>query len=232
MVLKFEIFVVKVPLLSLHGIQFKKVDGGTWQYKNMAQTILNELRLCEHVGIAVSGNDAVLAPTRTICSHHLCGAYCYTAVPTGRNCFPEPRSRECAHTSPAAKDRKVLAAYWYRFLSPPSPYLVEAADTQSPADLHPDQFYQVYSSTAKNAACHRGTGPAGVYGAETSECDAPMALINQTFAWIEKELKDSIDFVIWTGDSARHDNDEAIPRSTEQVTRLNQLLVDKIVEVF
>ncbi|PIB00701.1 Protein kinase kin1 [Cercospora beticola] len=43
--LKFEIFVVKVPLLSLHGIQFKKVDGGTWQYKNMAQKILNELRL-------------------------------------------------------------------------------------------------------------------------------------------------------------------------------------------
>ena len=45
MVLKFEIFVVKVPLLNIHGIQFKKVDGGTWQYKNMAQTILNELRL-------------------------------------------------------------------------------------------------------------------------------------------------------------------------------------------
>lgn len=45
MVLKFEIFVVKVPLIGLHGIQFKKIDGGTWQYKNMAQTILNELRL-------------------------------------------------------------------------------------------------------------------------------------------------------------------------------------------
>ena len=45
MALKFEILVVKVPLLSLHGIQFKKVDGGTWQYKNMAQTILGELRL-------------------------------------------------------------------------------------------------------------------------------------------------------------------------------------------
>lgn len=43
--LRFEIFVVKVPLLSLHGIQFKKVDGGTWQYKNMAQTILDGLRL-------------------------------------------------------------------------------------------------------------------------------------------------------------------------------------------
>jgi hypothetical protein len=45
MALRFEIFVVKVPILSMHGIQFKKVDGGTWQYKNMAQTILNELRL-------------------------------------------------------------------------------------------------------------------------------------------------------------------------------------------
>lgn len=45
MVLIFEILIVKVPLLGLHGIQFKKVDGGTWQYKNMAQTILAELRL-------------------------------------------------------------------------------------------------------------------------------------------------------------------------------------------
>lgn len=45
MFLDFEILIVKVPLFSLHGIQFKKVDGGTWQYKNMAQTILTELRL-------------------------------------------------------------------------------------------------------------------------------------------------------------------------------------------
>ena len=45
LVLKFEIFVVKVPLFSLHGIQFKKVSGGTWQYKNMAQKILDALRL-------------------------------------------------------------------------------------------------------------------------------------------------------------------------------------------
>ena len=45
MILKFEIFIVKVPLFSLHGIQFKKVSGGTWQYKNMAQKILDALRL-------------------------------------------------------------------------------------------------------------------------------------------------------------------------------------------
>ncbi|KAF1953345.1 protein kinase kin1 [Byssothecium circinans] len=45
MELIFEILIVKVPLLQLHGIQFKKVNGGTWQYKSMAQTILQELRL-------------------------------------------------------------------------------------------------------------------------------------------------------------------------------------------
>jgi hypothetical protein len=44
-ILKFEIFILKVPLFSLHGIQFKKVSGGTWQYKNMAQMILDALRL-------------------------------------------------------------------------------------------------------------------------------------------------------------------------------------------
>ncbi|KFH44148.1 Protein kinase-like protein [Hapsidospora chrysogenum ATCC 11550] len=45
MVLEFEIFIVKVPLLSLHGIQFKRMSGNTWQYKSMADQILKELRL-------------------------------------------------------------------------------------------------------------------------------------------------------------------------------------------
>lgn len=45
MVLEFEIFIVKVPLLSLHGIQFKRMTGNTWQYKSMADHILRELRL-------------------------------------------------------------------------------------------------------------------------------------------------------------------------------------------
>lgn len=46
MVLEFEIFVVKVlPIMQLHGIQFKRLSGNTWQYKNMAEQILKELRL-------------------------------------------------------------------------------------------------------------------------------------------------------------------------------------------
>lgn len=65
-----------------------------------------------------------------------------------------------------------------------------------------------------------------------SDCDSPIALINKTIEWIGKELRDEIDFVIWTGDSARHDNDEDHPRTAEQVTELNEFMVQKMFEVF
>lgn len=45
LVLKFEILIVKVPLFTLHGIQFKKVAGGMWQYREMAKKILDGLKL-------------------------------------------------------------------------------------------------------------------------------------------------------------------------------------------
>lgn len=45
LVLKFEILIVKVPLFSLHGIQFRKVSGGMWQHREMAKKILDHLRL-------------------------------------------------------------------------------------------------------------------------------------------------------------------------------------------
>lgn len=98
--------------------------------------------------------------------------------------------------------------------------------------MHPDPFYKVYSDTDGESACHRNTGPAGLYGAETSDCDSPFSLVNATFQWIDDNLKDSIDFVVWTGDSARHDNDEDIPRSDKQVVGLNTMLVNKFREVF
>lgn len=99
-------------------------------------------------------------------------------------------------------------------------------------DMHPDKFYEVYSSTSADKACHRGQGPAGIYGAETSACDSPFSLINKTLDWIEAELKDKIDFVVWTGDTARHDNDEEIPRNAKQVIGSNEFLVNKMYEVF
>ena len=42
---RFEIDIVRVPIVSLHGVQFKKMTGNVWQYKNLAQEILEDLRL-------------------------------------------------------------------------------------------------------------------------------------------------------------------------------------------
>ena len=43
--LKFEIHIVKVPLVGLYGVQFKKLLGNTWNYKTLAGQILNEMNL-------------------------------------------------------------------------------------------------------------------------------------------------------------------------------------------
>lgn len=73
---------------------------------------------------------------------------------------------------------------------------------------------------------------AGVYGAETSDCDSPFALVNATFKWIDENVKDTIDFVVWTGDSARHDSDERIPRTQNEVLTTNRWVAEKFLEVF
>ncbi|KAH6659986.1 Metallo-dependent phosphatase-like protein [Truncatella angustata] len=94
-------------------------------------------------------------------------------------------------------------------------------------DFHPDRHYKAHTSTEAGIACHRGKGPAGYYGAETSDCDSPYSLVNATFDWIDEHLKDNIDFVIWTGDSARHDADESNTRSEKDVIRSNRIIADK-----
>ncbi|KAJ4296767.1 Endopolyphosphatase [Kalmusia sp. IMI 367209] len=99
-------------------------------------------------------------------------------------------------------------------------------------DFHPDPFFKTYSSTEANAACHRKHGPAGYYGAETSGCDSPISLVNATMDWIKHNIADDVDFVLWTGDSARHDNDEKLPRTQEQVVEQNEFMVQKLAEVF
>lgn len=99
-------------------------------------------------------------------------------------------------------------------------------------DLHPDAYYKIHASTEEEKACHRGKGTAGHYGAETSDCDTPHALINATFNWIRENLKEEVDFVVWTGDSARHDSDEEIPRSAKEVIESNRWITEKLVETF
>lgn len=43
--LKFEIHIVRVPLVGMHGVQFKKLLGNTWNYKTLADQILYDMNL-------------------------------------------------------------------------------------------------------------------------------------------------------------------------------------------
>ena len=45
LVVRFEINILKVPLLPLHGIQFRRVGGDGWQYQMLARRVLTELKL-------------------------------------------------------------------------------------------------------------------------------------------------------------------------------------------
>lgn len=99
-------------------------------------------------------------------------------------------------------------------------------------DLHLDRFYVPGSLSNGDEACHHGKGNAGYLGAPGSECDSPELLIDQTFEWINKNLRDEVDFVIWTGDSARHDNDERIPRTENQIEEFNAAIANKLIDVF
>ncbi|KAI0049113.1 Pkinase-domain-containing protein [Auriscalpium vulgare] len=42
---RFEINIVKVPWLPLHGIQFRRTSGDGWQYQMLARRVLTELKL-------------------------------------------------------------------------------------------------------------------------------------------------------------------------------------------
>ncbi|RFN52655.1 ppn1-vacuolar endopolyphosphatase [Fusarium flagelliforme] len=99
-------------------------------------------------------------------------------------------------------------------------------------DFHPDSFYKAHSSTAEGVACHRGEGSAGLYGAETTDCDSPLELVDATLDWIRTHVKDDIDFVVWTGDTARHDSDEKRPRNSSQVLNMNTKVAKKVVDTF
>ncbi|GMK57666.1 hypothetical protein CspeluHIS016_0405000 [Cutaneotrichosporon spelunceum] len=73
---------------------------------------------------------------------------------------------------------------------------------------------------------------AGEWGTPISDCDSPMALVDLAFNWLKKEWLEQVDFVVWTGDSARHDIDRFIPRSGKEIFDLNRMMAQRMVETF
>ncbi|CAG8524402.1 406_t:CDS:2 [Ambispora leptoticha] len=111
-------------------------------------------------------------------------------------------------------------------------------------DLHPDPNYKT-NATARSS-CHRRkndtsilkkpphmkVGRSGAWGAPATICDTPIRLINATFDWLATNWADNLDFIIWTGDSSRHDSDEKKPRKFEEILELNQMMADKFLTAF
>lgn len=86
-------------------------------------------------------------------------------------------------------------------------------------DFHPDNHYKAGSD--HDDMCHSGKGKAGKYGDAILGCDSPMELVQGTIDWIADNLKDKIDFVVWTGDNMRHDNDRKYPRTETSIFEMN-----------
>jgi len=59
-----------------------------------------------------------------------------------------------------------------------------------------------------------------------------MSLVNATLTWVKENLRDEIDFVVWTGDSARHDSDEEIPRHNKDILSMNRRISDAFFDTF
>lgn len=101
-------------------------------------------------------------------------------------------------------------------------------------DIHPDPHYA--NGTSQSSQCHREESDkdnkAGYYGAPFGICDSPWTLTNFTFEHLEDHWSSEIDFVIWTGDNARHDEDHEIPRPLDEIVALNRAVAKKMEDVF
>ncbi|KAI9495013.1 Metallo-dependent phosphatase-like protein [Zychaea mexicana] len=96
-------------------------------------------------------------------------------------------------------------------------------------DIHLDSSYVEGSDPEQ--LCHRGTGNAGPLGAVRTKCDSSPALVKKTFDFIANKYSD-VDFVIYTGDSARHDRDDDLPRSMENVINEQKEVVGHFNKIF
>jgi len=102
-------------------------------------------------------------------------------------------------------------------------------------DMHPDPHYSVDAS--QSSACHRQRPRkekprSGYYGTPFSDCDSPLQLTNLTLDFLDKNWASEIDFVVWTGDNARHDNDRKIPRTVKEIYDLNTMIAKEMENIF
>lgn len=102
-------------------------------------------------------------------------------------------------------------------------------------DIHPDPYY--LEDTSIENVCHSGDPDgrhdrAPAFGKAMCGCDTSPLLMDETFKWIAENLRDKIDFVVWTGDNIRHDNDRHRPRTESQIFEWNSIVAKKLEDIF
>ncbi|KAI8084691.1 Metallo-dependent phosphatase-like protein [Halteromyces radiatus] len=101
-------------------------------------------------------------------------------------------------------------------------------------DFHLDNSY-VAGSTIESA-CHKPPSSAATTKHKSglalhfgmSGCDTPTVLAQKTVDWVSKEWKQKLDFIVWTGDNARHDWDKQMKRNRSNVYESNRMMANMI----
>ena len=100
-------------------------------------------------------------------------------------------------------------------------------------DIHVDPHYRPHTSPA--LSCHRRSlnspNTALTYGTVSTLCDTPFITSNATFDFLRNELS-PVQFVVYTGDSVRHDRDELMERTYAEVEEGNRMVVQWFVDEF
>lgn len=113
-------------------------------------------------------------------------------------------------------------------------------------DTHLAAVYKYGASVS--SGCHSnkpkrgkagGKPRAGYWGTGSSECDSPQRLIETTLDWLSSNWQrrssaeqDGFDYIIWTGDSARHDLDSDHPRTRDEIYQHNRWTLAQIQRSF
>ncbi|CAO3659359.1 unnamed protein product [Rhizopus stolonifer] len=79
-------------------------------------------------------------------------------------------------------------------------------------DIHLDSHY--LEGADPSTLCHRHgkkrSKEAGKFGALGTDCDSPISLVKASFDFLKEHVQD-VDFILYTGDTARHDRDDDLP---------------------
>ncbi|KAJ1979638.1 Endopolyphosphatase [Dimargaris verticillata] len=105
-------------------------------------------------------------------------------------------------------------------------------------DIHVDANYQAGATI--DSYCHRPPKKsqrskeislAGHFGSPGTDCDSPVRLVDITFRWLSRYITKDIDFIVFTGDSSRHERDDRLPRKVDELILLNRYIASQFMSL-